>query len=126
MDRPCETCGQPIQGAGAKFCDGCWEVEHRLDGYLRDGGEKAQRKLAEALVKALPPVVDTPLLYNIGPPHLKRVRAVADRLYSGRALEGHEMRELSIVLMQAVRFAESLEALRAPGEAYVHLRPREP
>lgn len=22
-------------------CDGCWEVEHRLADYLRDGGEKA-------------------------------------------------------------------------------------
>lgn len=46
---PCETCGDPTDKTGTKRCDGCWEVEHRLDGYVRDGGDVARGRLAKAL-----------------------------------------------------------------------------
>ena len=50
---PCETCGRPTDKTDTKLCDGCWEVEHRLDGYLRDGAEKAARALIGALERAV-------------------------------------------------------------------------
>lgn len=45
----CGTCGRPTDKTGTKRCDGCWEVEHRLDGYLRDGGVAARGELVLAL-----------------------------------------------------------------------------
>lgn len=45
----CETCGDPTSTTVTKRCPGCWEVEHRLRDYVRDGGDKARAKLAEAL-----------------------------------------------------------------------------
>jgi len=37
----CETCNQPTRMSNAKLCDGCWEIESHLEGYLRRGGVKA-------------------------------------------------------------------------------------
>jgi hypothetical protein len=45
----CKVCGRPA-GAYCKplhdrptlRCDACWEVEHRLESYLHDGGDKAR------------------------------------------------------------------------------------
>lgn len=48
----CRTCKRPTDDTSAKLCDGCWEVEHRLDGYLRDGGGNAITKLLMALGEA--------------------------------------------------------------------------
>ena len=45
----CGTCGRPTDKTSTKRCDGCWEVEHRLDGYLRDGGVAARGELVLAL-----------------------------------------------------------------------------
>jgi hypothetical protein len=49
----CETCGRPTDKTGTKRCDGCWEVEHRLDWYLRDGGPLARFRLSKALGRAV-------------------------------------------------------------------------
>lgn len=38
----CETCGLPTPMLGTGRCDGCWELEGRLAGYLRRGGQKAR------------------------------------------------------------------------------------
>jgi hypothetical protein len=46
---PCETCGALTTKTGTKRCDGCWEVEHRLFGYLNSGGGKARRFVVSAL-----------------------------------------------------------------------------
>lgn len=48
---PCETCGRPTPMTGTKRCDGCWEFEHRLAGYLNDGGEKARKFILSGLKK---------------------------------------------------------------------------
>lgn len=32
---PCKTCGVPTQYLGTRLCDNCFEVERRLEGYLR-------------------------------------------------------------------------------------------
>ena len=31
---PCETCRMPTKQRGTKRCDGCWEVESRLEAYI--------------------------------------------------------------------------------------------
>lgn len=54
----CETCGRPTDKTGTKRCDGCWEVEHRLDGYLRDGGDAAVGQLVDALARSGLPAAD--------------------------------------------------------------------
>jgi hypothetical protein len=47
----CGTCGRPCDKVKSSrpLCDGCWEVEYRLDAYLRDGGAAAARFLIAAL-----------------------------------------------------------------------------
>jgi hypothetical protein len=45
----CETCGDRTMMTATKRCDGCHEVEVRLEGYLRMGGDKAKRFVLEAL-----------------------------------------------------------------------------
>ena len=46
----CETCGKPRNFPGAKLCNGCWEVESRLGGYLCNAN--ARRFVEEALEAA--------------------------------------------------------------------------
>lgn len=31
---PCKVCGQPTRMTGTKLCDPCWEVTHRLKGFV--------------------------------------------------------------------------------------------
>jgi hypothetical protein len=50
----CETCGKLTPMLGTKRCDACWELEHRLADYLRDGGENARRFVAAAVERARP------------------------------------------------------------------------
>lgn len=45
----CETCGLPTPMTGTRRCNRCWEIEHRLAGYLRDGGEVALRRIAKEI-----------------------------------------------------------------------------
>lgn len=45
----CRTCGSVTTMTATHKCNGCWEVEHRLDQYLQDGGEKAKTVLLEAI-----------------------------------------------------------------------------
>ena len=49
---PCKTCSYPTDKTGTGLCDGCWEVEHRLAAYLRDGGRVAVSFVARALADA--------------------------------------------------------------------------
>ena len=49
---PCGTCGEPTSMLGTKRCDGCWEVEARLAGYLRVGGIVAALTLRRAIEEA--------------------------------------------------------------------------
>jgi ribosomal protein L37E len=44
---PCKRCGEPTSYLGTKLCNNCWEVEHRLDLYLRS--EKAQQYIHSKL-----------------------------------------------------------------------------
>lgn len=46
---PCETCGKPTPDS--RRCNLCWEVESRLDDYLR-GGPAARRFVAQRLEHA--------------------------------------------------------------------------
>lgn len=50
----CAVCGAPAMGPERikPQCDGCWEVTARLDGFLRDGGDKAAAILRIALERA--------------------------------------------------------------------------
>lgn len=65
------------------------------------------------------------VLYCIEPQHLESLKAIAKRLYTENRMNGDEMRDAAHGIMVAVRFAEALEALRGPGELYVHLNPKE-
>lgn len=51
---PCKTCGNPTTFLGIKLCNGCWEVETRLQSYLTN--ENAIRFVLKALdtIKATP------------------------------------------------------------------------
>jgi hypothetical protein len=49
---PCKTCGTPTPMTGTKLCDPCWELEVRLEDYLRRGGTKARVFVYDALYKA--------------------------------------------------------------------------
>ena len=52
---PCKTCGDPTTFLGTKLCNGCWEVQTRLQSYLNN--ENAIRFVSEALnkIQATPP-----------------------------------------------------------------------
>jgi hypothetical protein len=39
---PCATCGLPTAETAIKKCPNCWEVEGRLELYLRNGGDNAK------------------------------------------------------------------------------------
>ncbi len=45
---PCDTCGTSTKMTGTRKCNACWEVESRLDDYVRRGSDRARRKLLEA------------------------------------------------------------------------------
>src|ERR1039458_326117 len=45
----CGTCDQPTLMDGTKRCDWCYEVESRLEGYLRRGGAKAFNFVVDTL-----------------------------------------------------------------------------
>lgn len=49
----CETCGEPTHMTATKRCNRCWEIESRLEGYLRDGGVKA-RRIVTAILSHVP------------------------------------------------------------------------
>lgn len=49
MKGKCATCGQAAAFPEAEECTNCWEVERRLDMYLRDGGDKAAGFVALAV-----------------------------------------------------------------------------
>jgi ribosomal protein L37E len=57
---PCETCGEQTFNVATNRCNICWEVESRLDMYLRRGREKARRILYAALEPAGPSEDDNP------------------------------------------------------------------
>lgn len=48
----CGTCGQKTDFTGTKKCNGCWEVEMRLDQYLAKGGKNARDFVEGALTLA--------------------------------------------------------------------------
>lgn len=50
---PCTTCGDPARTPKTDKCGRCWEVEHRLRGYMRAGGLNAAKFVADALREAL-------------------------------------------------------------------------
>lgn len=54
----CETCDGSAAFQGADRCTNCWEVERRLDDYLRSAG--GRKFVAETLLRA-PTVVGTAL-----------------------------------------------------------------
>ena len=84
----------------------------------------SMRRCRHALLGRLHQVADAPL-YSIEPEHLAGLRSVAKRLYTEDRMTGDEMRDSAYTIMAAVRFAESLEALRGPGEPYVHVTPKD-
>jgi len=61
--------------------------------------------------------------YTVESEHVAELRRVADRLLVG-PVSPAEGRELAVAVMSVVRYAEALEALRGPGEPYVHILPR--
>lgn len=48
----CETCDQLTFAVSSKRCNRCWDIEHRLESYLRVGGVKAIRFVEQALKNA--------------------------------------------------------------------------
>jgi len=46
---PCITCGEPTTFLGTKLCNGCWEVQTRLQSYL--GNENAIQFVLKVLNK---------------------------------------------------------------------------
>jgi hypothetical protein len=117
--KACATCGGPIEGVGAKCCDACWEVEVRLDGYIQRGGARARERLAEALLVSMETDNGRPLLYSIESKHLDVLREMAVAMFNSH------LRSDAARLMAIVRYAEALDALRGPGEPYVHIRPKD-
>jgi len=65
-----------------------------------------------------------PILYAIERAHLDLLKAIAERL---RFIEDDDntSRDAAIGIMSVVRYAEALQALRGPGELYVHLYPKD-
>jgi hypothetical protein len=47
---PCRTCGKPVHLDNAKLCNGCWEVEGRIEEYLKaaNGRQLVARLLGQA------------------------------------------------------------------------------
>lgn len=71
------------------------------------------------------PVGVVPIHYCIEPGHLEQIRSFVKRLYTEQRMNGDEMRDAAHTLMSIVRYAESLDALRGPGEPYIHMLTKE-
>lgn len=56
--------------------------------------------------------------------HIDDLSRVAGRLASGEFMDGFARKEAAITILQAVRFAEVLHALRGSGDMHAHLCPR--
>lgn len=71
------------------------------------------------------------VLCRIEHSHLDQLRAIAHQLHDDTVNElsfGDVLRRMVVsaqTLMEIVRYAEALEALRGPGEPYVHACPKE-
>lgn len=48
----CETCRVPVDADGNRFCSLCWEVQSRLQMYLRRGGATAMRFVTDEVERA--------------------------------------------------------------------------
>lgn len=67
-----------------------------------------------------------PVFYVIDETHLEDLKFVAKRLRNfATQMSPEEMREASFRVMSVVRYTETIQALRGPGELYVHLFPHE-
>jgi hypothetical protein len=64
-----------------------------------------------------------PALAAIEFEHLDILRTLATRLYTETRLNGDEMRDAAYALMNVIRHAEVLDAMRKPGEPTVHVCP---
>jgi hypothetical protein len=74
-------------------------------------------------------------IYCIEQHHLDRLKTIATRMrdasekrlpVGAERMGAGEMLDAAHDIFTAVRYAESLHALRGPGEPYVHVTPREP
>jgi hypothetical protein len=65
------------------------------------------------------------VIYTIEGAHLESLEAVARRLYTGDHMTEGDMRNAAHTIMVVIKYAEAIEALRGPGEPYVHLTPKE-
>lgn len=47
---PCTLCGKPTAFQGADMCNSCWEVDQRIDLFVRSkaGAERVRRALLES------------------------------------------------------------------------------
>jgi hypothetical protein len=67
---PCKTCGKPTRMKGTKLCDNCFEVESRLEKYLKsDKGkiiisEQLPAVYPKYIVLKLSKVIDLGFLYS--------------------------------------------------------------
>ena len=46
---PCMFCSDPTRMIGTAMCDGCYEVDKRIDNFVEAGGVRAFERLAEAV-----------------------------------------------------------------------------
>jgi hypothetical protein len=77
---PCATCGEPTPMRGTERCNNCWEVEHRLEGYL-NGGSRARAFLEFAMRRSGGPLFKSDRDFGIGVPGL-----IAEECYTLRDL----------------------------------------
>lgn len=63
---PCSTCGAATINTGTKRCNACWEVESRLEDYLRRGGVNAQDFVRKLLLTSLARKPDTGIESKMG------------------------------------------------------------
>ncbi len=69
---PCETCSTPTRMTGTKRCNNCWEVESRMEIYLRS---ENGRKFLRALLPELCPHGNELKLDEDGPCGCRQVEA---------------------------------------------------
>lgn len=66
---PCSTCGTPTPQLGTKLCDPCWEVQYRLEDYLKNEGG---RRHVFALFKKM----DRAIRYSANYQHAQKARGL--------------------------------------------------